>query len=115
MTPPLLAANFGGVGWIVAVAIAVSVPCALLGCYLVLRRLSMLGDAISHAVLPGIVVGFLLTHQLTGAGVVLGALAVGVLTAFLTHFVHQAGRVPEDAVRRGPRHDRSIPAYRSRR
>src|SRR5690606_29981281 len=45
--------------WTIALGIASSLPCALLGCYLVLRRMSLLGDAISHAVLPGIAVGFL--------------------------------------------------------
>ena len=39
--------------WTILVGICCSVPCAILGCYLVLRRMSLLGDAISHAVLPG--------------------------------------------------------------
>jgi ABC-type Mn2+/Zn2+ transport system permease subunit len=81
----------------IAVGVACSVPCALLGCYLVLRRLSLLGDAISHAVLPGIALGFLLTGSVTGPAIVLGAMAVGVLTAVLTQALNSLGRVPEDA------------------
>ena len=45
----------------IAVGSVCNVSCAVLGCYLVLRRMSMLGDAISHAILPGLVIGFLLT------------------------------------------------------
>ena len=47
--------------WIVVVGALTAVACALPGCFLVLRKMSMMGDAISHAVLPGIAVGFLLT------------------------------------------------------
>lgn len=71
--------------------------CALVGCYLVLRRMSLLGDAISHAVLPGIAVAFLFSGQLGGPSIVIGATAVGVLTAWLSQSVHQWGKVPEDA------------------
>lgn len=83
--------------WTILVALIGNVACALVGCYLVLRRLSLLGDAISHAVLPGIVLAFLLTGQLTGLPVVLGAMLVGVLTALLTEAVHKIGDVPEDS------------------
>lgn len=83
--------------WTIALGIASSVPCALLGCYLVLRRMSLLGDAISHAVLPGIAVGFLLSGQLIGPAIVIGAMAVGMLTALLTQLLSNLGNVPEDA------------------
>ena len=45
--------------WNIAVGAIVNSACAILGCFLVLRRMSMLGDAISHAVLPGIVLAYL--------------------------------------------------------
>jgi len=83
--------------WTVIVAIVSSVPCAVLGCYLVLRRLSLLGDAISHAVLPGLAIGFLLTGSLIGWPILLGAAAAGLLTAVLTQGVHRLANVPEDA------------------
>ncbi|QDV32624.1 metal ABC transporter permease [Tautonia plasticadhaerens] len=83
--------------WTILLGILASLPCAVLGCYLVLRKLSLLGDAISHAVLPGIAVGFLLSGSLIGPAIVLGAMAVGMLTALLTQLLSSLGRVPEDA------------------
>jgi ABC-type Mn2+/Zn2+ transport system permease subunit len=83
--------------WTIVVATCGNVACALLGCYLVLRRLSLLGDAISHAVLPGIVLAFLLTGSLNGLPIVLGAMVLGVLTAVLTESVHRLGQTAEDA------------------
>lgn len=83
--------------WTIGLAILASVPCAILGTYLVLRRMSMLGDAISHAVLPGIAIGFLLSGQLIGPAIVAGAMVVGVLTALLSRGLSGIARVPEDA------------------
>jgi manganese/zinc/iron transport system permease protein len=83
--------------WWILIGILCNVSCALLGCYLVLRRLSLLGDAISHAVLPGIVLAFVLSGQVTGLPIMLGAMVLGVLTAFLTQTLHQVGKVPEDS------------------
>lgn len=74
-----------------------SLPCAWLGCFLMLRRLSLMGDAISHAVLPGVVVAALLTGELTGWPIFLGAVVVGLFTAFLTRGLSQLGHVPDDA------------------
>jgi ABC-type Mn2+/Zn2+ transport system permease subunit len=83
--------------WTIAVASCCNVACALLGCYLVLRRMSLLGDAISHAILPGIVLAFLFTGERQGWAILLGAMALGVLTTFLTQGLHGLGKVPEDA------------------
>jgi manganese/zinc/iron transport system permease protein len=83
--------------WTVAVGVLCNVPCAILGCYLVLRRMSLLGDAISHAVLPGLAVAFLLNGSINGLGMAVGAGVLGVLTAYLTQLVHKAADVPEDA------------------
>jgi ABC-type Mn2+/Zn2+ transport system permease subunit len=84
-------------GWTIVIGCLVSVPCAVLGCYLVLRRMSLLGDAIGHAVLPGIVLAFLASGEITGWPILVGAMAFGVLTAFLTHTLNDLGRVPEDS------------------
>ena len=81
----------------VIIAILCNVPCALLGCYLVLRRMSLLSDAISHSVLPGLVVAFLLTGSVSGWGMVLGAVVLGMGTAFLTQSVSRLTDVAEDA------------------
>ncbi|MCH7689197.1 MAG: metal ABC transporter permease, partial [Planctomycetes bacterium] len=83
--------------WTMTVGIVCNASCAILGCFLVLRRMSLLGDAISHSVLAGIGVAFLLTGQTTIVPMFLGALTVGVLTAFLTQTLHTFGKVPEDS------------------
>jgi manganese/zinc/iron transport system permease protein len=83
--------------WVIATAVASSVSCALLGCFLVLRRQSLLGDAISHAILPGLGIAFLLTNSRDPAAMLAGALVVGVLTAFFSSALTRWGKVPEDA------------------
>lgn len=89
--------------WIVLTAVVAAVSCAIPGVFLMLRRQSMLGDAMSHTALPGIVSAFLLAHWWAGASgtsgavghlvVLAGAAVVGVLTAFLTEVVQKLGRV----------------------
>ena len=67
--------------------------CAVLSCYLVLKGWSLMGDAISHAVLPGIVVAYAI-----GAPLALGAFASGLLCAIATGFIKENSRVKEDTV-----------------
>ena len=74
---------------IVVVAAVSAMACALIGSFLVLRRMSMMGDAISHAVLPGIAVAFLVTLSRDPAVIVVGAALAGVLTAAFTQLIHQ--------------------------
>jgi manganese/iron transport system permease protein len=69
----------------------VAMPMALLSCFLVLRGWSLMGDAISHAVLPGIVVAYWF-----GAPLAAGAFAAGMLCAGATGFVKENSRVKED-------------------
>ncbi len=71
--------------------------CALLGNFLVLRRQSLLGDAISHAVLPGLVAAFLLTSVRTTWPMFIGALAAGILAAGLIELVRRLGRMDHGA------------------
>ena len=82
---------------IVLVGALTNVACALVGCYLVLRRMSLMGDAIAHAVLPGIVLAFLFSGSMNIVPLFVGAAVVGLLTTFLTQTLHQFGRVPTDA------------------
>lgn len=84
-------------GWIVAVAMLCAIACALLGNFLVLRRMSMLGDAITHAVLPGLAVAFFISHSRSSLPMFLGAVIVGVLTAFFTEWIRRVGNVDEGA------------------
>lgn len=74
-------------------AVLACVSCALVGNFLVLRRQSLLGDAISHAILPGIVGGFLLTGSRFGLGVIGGALAAAVVAGVLIESVRRLGRL----------------------
>lgn len=83
--------------WTILVGILASINCSLVGCFLVLRKMSLLGDAISHAVLPGIAMGFMLSGKITGPAIVLGAMGMGILTAILTDWLSRYARVPEDA------------------
>lgn len=93
----LVLANWRMPIWTIVVGVVCAIPCAVLGCFLVLRRMSLLGDAISHAVLPGIVLAFLFSGQLSGIPVIVGAMALGVLTSMLTEALHHHGKVAEDA------------------
>ena len=92
----LVWADFTTPLWTIAIGILCNVPCAMIGCYLVLRRMSLLGDAISHAVLPGLAIAFLMTGKLTGWPMFLGAMALGVITSVLTQAISKLGRVSED-------------------
>jgi manganese/zinc/iron transport system permease protein len=88
MSPPLV---------ILLVASCVAASCALIGSFLVLRKMALLGDAISHAVLPGIVIAFLLTGSRAALPMVLGAGALGVITVLLVELFNRSQRLREDA------------------
>lgn len=75
----------------------VATSCAILGVFLVLRKVAMLGDAISHAVLPGIAIAFLLTGDRAPIILIFGAALVGVLTVFLVGILTRSQRMREDA------------------
>jgi manganese/zinc/iron transport system permease protein len=81
---------------IILVGALTNIACALVGCYLVLRRMSLMGDAIAHAVLPGLVLAFVFSGSLNIVPLFIGAAAIGLLTTFLTQTLHQYGRVPTD-------------------
>ncbi|GAA4429350.1 manganese ABC transporter permease MntD [Pontibacter saemangeumensis] len=83
--------------WIILTGSLVATCCSLLGCYLILRRMAMVGDAISHAVLPGIVIAFLLTGSRESLPMLIGAGLFGVLTTFIIEFFHRYARVQADA------------------
>jgi manganese/zinc/iron transport system permease protein len=83
--------------WIVVTGALCAMACALPGCFLVLRRMSMMGDAISHAVLPGLAIAFLVTGQRASVPMFVGAVAAGLLTALFTQWIHRAARVDEGA------------------
>lgn len=83
--------------WIILAGTLVAVPCGLLGCYLILRNMAMVGDAISHAVLPGIVIAFFISGSREPVSMLLGAGMLGILTTFLIQFFHSKARLQTDA------------------
>jgi manganese/zinc/iron transport system permease protein len=79
------------------VATVVALACALPGVFLVLRRMAMMSDAISHTVLLGIVLAFFVVGDLESPLLVLGAAAMGVITVALVEALHGTGLVKQDA------------------
>ena len=83
--------------WIVVIGALAAGACALLGNFLVLRKMSMMGDAISHAVLPGLAIAFMVTGARASLSMFIGAAIVGVLTAVFTQWISRFGKVDEGA------------------
>ena len=75
------------------VSLLVAAVCAVLSCYLVLKGWSLMGDAISHAVLPGIVIAYAI-----GLPLAIGAFAAGLSCALFTGYLKENSRVKEDTV-----------------
>jgi manganese/zinc/iron transport system permease protein len=84
-------------GQIIAlVAILTTTACALAGVFLVLRRMAMMADAISHAILPGLVAGYVLAHGPNLFSGFAGATAAGLVTVILVETLTKSRRVRED-------------------
>ena len=83
--------------WIVITGALCAMSCALPGCFLVLRKMSMMGDAISHAVLPGLAAAFLITGSRASLTMFFGAAIVGILTAVFTQWISRFGNVDRGA------------------
>lgn len=75
------------------IALIISVPTALLSCFLVLKGWALMGDAISHAILPGVVVAYII-----GIPLLIGAFAAGMVCALSTGFLSQNSRVKQDTI-----------------
>ncbi|HKY86145.1 MAG TPA: metal ABC transporter permease [Pseudorhodoplanes sp.] len=75
------------------VGVAVGAVCSVLSCYLVLKGWSLMGDAVSHAVLPGIVIAHVI-----GLPLAVGAFLAGLSCALLTGYLKASSRVKEDTV-----------------
>jgi manganese/zinc/iron transport system permease protein len=107
--------------WVVLMGFLVTATCGSIGVYLILRRMALVGDAISHSVLPGLAVAFLAASFVAGSGAAaggqmveaaatgvhhnfrnptlmfFGALAAGILTTLLIEVIHKKSRVKQDA------------------
>jgi manganese/zinc/iron transport system permease protein len=79
------------------IGVVVAVACALPGTFLVLRRLALVSDAISHSILLGIVLGFFLVGNITSPLLLVGAALVGLATVVLVQLLQRTGLVREDA------------------
>jgi len=104
-------------GWIVLMGFFVCAACGLAGNYLILRRMALVGDAISHSVLPGLAIGFLVANAWTvgggaddagaaggsshgfsyGLAVFVGSLVAGIVTTLLIEIIHKRTRIKQDA------------------
>lgn len=79
------------------IAIVISISCSLLGVFLVLKKMSMLTDAITHTVLLGIVLCFFMVHRLDSPLLIVGASVFGVLTVYLVELLSSTKLIKEDA------------------
>ena len=75
------------------IALLVAIPTAILSCFLVLKGWSLMGDAVAHAVLPGVILAYLL-----GFPYIIGAFIAGMLCAVTTGFISENSRLKEDTV-----------------
>lgn len=89
----LMPFQFGFMNKAFLVMALLAIPTSLLSCFLVLKGWSLMGDAISHAVLPGIVIAYL-----AGIPLIIGAFAAGMVCAIGTGFLSGNSRVKEDTV-----------------
>lgn len=78
------------------IAAVVAVACAIPGVFLVLRKMALISDAISHSILPGIVAGFFLTQDLNSPWLILLAAITGIITVVLVEAIQKTGLVKED-------------------
>ncbi len=78
------------------IASLVAIACAIPGTFLVLRKMAMISDAISHSILPGLVIGFFLTQDLNSPLLIILAALTGVLTVVMVEKIQQSKMVKED-------------------
>lgn len=89
----LLPFQFGFMQNAFLIGAVVSIPTALLSCFLVMKGWALMGDAVSHSVLPGIVLAYIL-----GAPLILGAFVAGMTCALVTGYLAGNSRVKQDTV-----------------
>ncbi|XXK31290.1 metal ABC transporter permease [Rhodobacteraceae bacterium nBUS_24] len=79
------------------IGLCASMACALPGNFLILRKQALIGDAISHVVLPGIVVAFLFTGQVSTWPMMIGAAGAAILAVLLIELIRRVGRIESGA------------------
>jgi len=83
--------------WIILTGAIIAINCSILGSFLMLRKMAMLADAISHAVLPGIVIAFLFTGERNNLPMLLGAAVFGLLTVVIIEYLSKKIKLQNDA------------------
>ncbi|MBT4473216.1 MAG: metal ABC transporter permease, partial [Bacteroidetes bacterium] len=78
------------------IAALVAAACAIPGGFLVLRKMALISDAISHSILPGIVLGFFITQDLSSPLLIVLAAGTGIITVVLVERIQKTGLVKED-------------------
>ncbi|WP_271406374.1 metal ABC transporter permease [Tenacibaculum soleae] len=78
------------------IASLVAVACAIPGVFLVLRKMALISDALSHSILPGLVIGFFITHDLNSPLLILMGALSGILTVVLVEYIQKTKLVKED-------------------
>lgn len=89
----LMPFQFGFMVNAMIIAVLVTIPISLLSCFLVLKGWSLMGDAISHAVFPGVVIAYLV-----GIPYAIGAFVAGMFCAVATGFLEENSRIKQDTV-----------------
>ena len=75
--------------WIALMGFLITAACGLIGNYLILRRMALVGDAISHSVLPGLAIAFLFSQSLKTLPMFIGALVAAIVTTVLIELIHK--------------------------
>jgi manganese/zinc/iron transport system permease protein len=83
--------------FIILVGALVSINCSIIGSYLMLKKMSMIGDAISHSILPGIVISFLITKSKTSITMIIGSSIIGVITILIIEFLNKKIKIKKNS------------------
>ncbi len=83
--------------WIVAGCMLLGLSSGVIGCYMLLQKRSLIGDALAHAALPGICIAFMLTGVKSAIGFLLGALIAGAIATFGIRWITAHSRIKQDA------------------
>ena len=82
--------------WTILIAAVTAAACALAGSFLVLRREALVSEGLAHAVLPGIVIAFVVTHDRTSPLLIVGAAAMGLAMVLLVQLIRRAAALGGD-------------------
>ena len=83
--------------WIIFTACLIAINSSLLGSFLVLRKMSLIGDALSHSVLPGIVIAFLISGEINSFWMLIGASIFGLFAILIIDWLNRFGGFGKDS------------------